>query len=64
MLSVATTALLLSRQNLPYAPRQDADLITRGAYVLAEPGEVGVWPQLAFGQSPPEPFSWPSGERA
>jgi len=30
----------------------------------AEPGEVGVWPQLAFGQSPPEPFSWPSGERA
>ena len=36
------TALLLSRQNLPYAPKQDADLITRGAYVLAEPAEVGV----------------------
>jgi transketolase len=35
------TALLLSRQNLPYAPKQDADLITRGAYVLAEPSEVG-----------------------
>jgi len=36
------TALLLSRQNLPYAPKQDADLITRGAYVLAEPAEVGL----------------------
>jgi transketolase len=36
------TALLLSRQNLPYAPKQDADLITRGAYVLAEPTEVGL----------------------
>jgi anaerobic selenocysteine-containing dehydrogenase len=29
----------------------------------ADPGEVGVWPQLAFGQSAPEPFSWPSGGR-
>jgi len=36
------TALLLSRQNLPYAPKQDADAITRGAYVLAEPAEVGL----------------------
>jgi transketolase len=36
------TALLLSRQNLPYCPKQDADLITRGAYVLAEPSEVGL----------------------
>ncbi len=36
------SALLLSRQNLPYAPKQDADLITRGAYVLAEPAEVGL----------------------
>jgi len=36
------SALLLSRQNLPYAPKQDADVITRGAYVLAEPGEVGL----------------------
>ena len=36
------SALLLSRQNLPYAPRTDADVITRGAYVLAEPAEVGL----------------------
>ncbi|WP_236676712.1 transketolase [Aquariibacter lacus] len=36
------SALLLSRQNLPYAPRTDADVITRGAYVLAEPSEVGL----------------------
>ncbi len=36
------TALLLSRQNLPYAPKLDADVITQGAYVLAEPSEVGL----------------------
>ncbi|MFZ5547775.1 MAG: transketolase [Pseudomonadota bacterium] len=36
------SALLLSRQNLPYAPKTDADVITRGAYVLAEPSEVGL----------------------
>jgi transketolase len=45
------TALLLSRQNLPYAPKPEfnadapenaLELIARGAYVLAEPGEVGV----------------------
>nr|HET7859678.1 transketolase [Caldimonas sp.] len=45
------TALLLSRQNLPYAPKPafDADGadvaladIARGAYVLAEPAEVGL----------------------
>ncbi|NBQ91352.1 MAG: transketolase [Betaproteobacteria bacterium] len=36
------SALLLSRQNLPYAPKNQADLITRGAYVLAEPSEVGL----------------------
>jgi transketolase len=45
------TALLLSRQNLPYAPkpafdpaRPDGALgeIARGAYVLAEPAEVGL----------------------
>ena len=45
------TALLLSRQNLPYAPkpgfdpaRPDGALgeIARGAYVLAEPAEVGM----------------------
>ena len=36
------SALLLSRQNLPYAPRGSLDLITRGAYVLAEPAEAGL----------------------
>ncbi len=36
------TALLLSRQNLPYAPKASLDMISRGAYVLAEPAEVGL----------------------
>ena len=45
------TALLLSRQNLPYAPKGDSELapeacglesISKGAYVLAEPSEVGL----------------------
>lgn len=36
------TALLLSRQNLPYAPKADLGDISRGAYVLADPAEVGV----------------------
>jgi len=40
------SALLLSRQNLPYAPKanpeDDIDNITKGAYVLAEPAEVGL----------------------
>jgi transketolase len=45
------TALLLSRQNLPYAPKASSktapdasglDNISKGAYVLAEPSEVGV----------------------
>jgi transketolase len=45
------TALLLSRQNLPYAPKADShaapdasglDNISKGAYVLAEPQEVGI----------------------
>jgi transketolase len=36
------TALLLSRQNLPYAPKAGLDDIARGGYVLAEPTEVGV----------------------
>ena len=44
------TALLLSRQNLPYAPKPAFDAgvdgaladIARGAYVLAEPSEVGL----------------------
>jgi transketolase len=36
------SALLLSRQNLPYAPKAALADIARGAYVLAEPSEVGV----------------------
>jgi len=36
------SALLLSRQNLPYAPKNSLDGISKGAYVLAEPTEVGL----------------------
>ncbi len=45
------SALLLSRQNLPYLPKASSDLapdasgvdaIGKGAYVLAEPSEVGL----------------------
>jgi transketolase len=36
------TALLLSRQNLPYAPKAGLEDISKGGYVLADPGEVGV----------------------
>jgi transketolase len=36
------TALLLSRQNLPYAPKAGLDDISKGAYVLADPAEVGI----------------------
>ena len=36
------TALLLSRQNLPYAPKDDVGQISRGAYVLAGPEQVGL----------------------
>ncbi|MDO4591475.1 MAG: transketolase [Comamonadaceae bacterium] len=38
------SALLLSRQNLPYAPKSEAalDQIANGAYVLSEPQDVGV----------------------
>jgi transketolase len=36
------TALLLSRQNLPYAPKAGLEDIAKGAYVLAEPAEVGL----------------------
>ena len=36
------SALLLSRQNLPYAPRKSLDGISKGAYLLAEPSEVGL----------------------
>ena len=49
--STRPTALLLSRQNLPYAPKPESesapnanglDAISKGAYVLAEPREVGL----------------------
>ena len=36
------SALLLSRQALPYAPKPRLDDIGKGAYVLAEPAEVGL----------------------
>ena len=36
------TALLLSRQNLPYAAKRAIGPIARGAYVLSEPGDVGL----------------------
>jgi len=36
------TALLLSRQNLPYAPKAGLEDISKGGYVLAEPAEVGL----------------------
>jgi len=36
------SALLLSRQNLPYAPKSGLEDISKGAYVLAEPSEVGL----------------------
>ncbi len=36
------TALLLSRQNLPYAPKRDLGDISRGAYVLSEPSDLGL----------------------
>ncbi|HZE90966.1 MAG TPA: transketolase [Rhizobacter sp.] len=36
------SALLLSRQNLNYAPKSDLGDISKGAYVLAEPSEVGL----------------------
>ena len=36
------TALLLSRQNVPYAPKKDLGDISRGAYVLSEPADLGL----------------------
>jgi len=36
------TALLLSRQNIAYAPKGDLGDISRGAYVLSEPETVGL----------------------
>ncbi|MBT9487494.1 MAG: transketolase, partial [Rubrivivax sp.] len=40
--STRPSALLLSRQNLPYLPKAGLDEIGKGAYVLAEPAEVGL----------------------
>ena len=36
------SALLLSRQNLPYLPKARLDEMSKGGYVLAEPAEVGL----------------------
>jgi transketolase len=36
------SALLLSRQNLAYSPKSDLGDISRGAYVLSEPANVGI----------------------
>ncbi|KQR43003.1 transketolase [Acidovorax sp. Leaf160] len=36
------TVLALSRQNLAYAPKRDLGDISRGAYVLSEPADVGI----------------------
>jgi len=36
------TALLLSRQNINYAPKSSLGDISKGAYILAEPTEVGL----------------------
>ncbi len=36
------SALLLTRQALPYLPKAALDEISKGAYVLAEPAEVGA----------------------
>ena len=36
------SALLLSRQNLPYAPKKDLADISKGAYVLSEPADIGM----------------------
>jgi transketolase len=40
--STRPSALLLSRQNLPYLPKARLSDIAKGAYVLAEPTEVGL----------------------
>ncbi|MBV8470121.1 MAG: transketolase [Burkholderiaceae bacterium] len=36
------SVLALSRQNLPYAPKRGLDEISKGAYVLSEPADVGL----------------------
>ena len=40
--SEGPTALLLTRQTQPYLPKAALDEISKGAYVLAEPSEVGL----------------------
>jgi transketolase len=40
--STRPTALLLTRQTQPYLPKASLDEISKGAYVLAEPSEVGI----------------------
>ena len=35
------SALLLSRQNLPYSPKKDLGEISKGAYVLSDPADSG-----------------------
>jgi transketolase len=40
------SALLLSRQSLPYLPKAGLDHLAKGAYVLAEPSEVGLSKKL------------------
>jgi len=36
------SALLLSRQGISYAPKRDVGDISRGAYVLSEPADLGI----------------------
>ncbi|MEO5736698.1 MAG: transketolase, partial [Variovorax sp.] len=36
------SALLLSRQNLAYSPKKDLADISKGAYVLSEPADIGL----------------------
>jgi transketolase len=40
--SLKPTALLLSRQAVPYLPKAELEDISKGAYVLADPAEVGL----------------------
>jgi transketolase len=49
------TALLLSRQNLPYLPKRDLGDISRGAYVLSEPQDVGLKKKPRRSSLPPAP---------
>jgi transketolase len=55
------TALLLSRQNISYAPKSDLAHISKGAYVLAEPATWGSRRKPRRSSSPPAPkCSWRS----